>query len=141
MIFSRRLSFVHLVQIRDVTSTDINCGNSIITKPMMRSELPQGRKTEPLPKFGIDGKTVWKYGNSQKTIGWNDELARYLDHIVQIDVSHDAPAEQRGQIQQFGESTWDRGKHVLFSVVINILVELTRVVFDKERMATTQLAG
>ena len=29
----------------------------------------------------------------------------------------------------------------LFSVVFNILVELTRVVFDFERMATTQLAG
>ena len=29
----------------------------------------------------------------------------------------------------------------IFSVVINILVELTRVVFNLERMATTQLAG
>ena len=38
-----------------------------------------------------------EYGNSQKAIGWNDELARYLDHIEQIDISHDAPAEQRGR--------------------------------------------
>ena len=32
-----------------------------------------------------------------KAIGWNDEFARYLDHTVQIDISHDAPAEQRGR--------------------------------------------
>ena len=32
-----------------------------------------------------------------KTTGWNDASVRYLDHIVQIDISHEAPAEQRGR--------------------------------------------
>ena len=35
--------------------------------------------------------------NPPKTTGWNDASARYLDHIVQIDISHEAPAEQRGR--------------------------------------------
>ena len=70
---------------------DLNCGSSIITKPMMRSELLQRRKTEePLRIFGIDGKT-------QKAIGWNDEFVRKLDHIVQSDISHESLAEQRGR--------------------------------------------
>ena len=36
LLLSRRLSILHLVHIREVTSTDINHGNSIITKPLMR---------------------------------------------------------------------------------------------------------
>ena len=136
-----------------------------------------------------------EYRKSQKAIGWHDEFVRYLDRIVQIDISHDAPAEQRGRcinlvtlrgieenmqgmplIQRPGQvhiPTKDRKRlkdkldpkireHLewpstnweqyfamerelpdlifLFSVVINI-VELTSVVFDLDRMATTQLAG
>ena len=33
----------------------------------------------------------------QKAISWNDAFARYLDHIVQIDISNEAPAEQRSR--------------------------------------------
>ena len=80
-----------------VTSTDLNCGNSIITKQMMRCELLQGRRTEPLRIFGIDGKNDLDYSKSQEAIGWNDAFARYLEYIVQIDISHEAPAEQRGR--------------------------------------------
>ena len=47
---------------------DINCGNSIITKLMMRSELLQGRKTEPLRIFGIDRKTIWNIENLKKPL-------------------------------------------------------------------------
>ena len=35
-----------------------------------------------------------EYRKSQKAIGWNDAFVRFLDHIVQIDISHEAPAEQ-----------------------------------------------
>ena len=65
---------------------------------MMRCELPHGRKTEPLRTFGIDGKTFLEHTYIPKeAIGWNDAFVRYLDHIVQIDISHEAPAEQRGR--------------------------------------------
>ena len=37
------------------------------------------------------------YRKSQQATGWNDASVRYLDHIVQIDTSHEAPAEQRGR--------------------------------------------
>ena len=47
--------------------------------------------------FGIEGKTIWITEKSQEAIGWNDAFARYLEHIVQIDISHEAPAEQRGR--------------------------------------------
>ena len=65
---SRRLSFVHLFTIRQVTSMDLKCGNSIITKQMMRCELLQGRRTEPLRMFGIDGKTIWITENPKKPL-------------------------------------------------------------------------
>ena len=65
-------------------------------------------------------KNVWNrwemdyhYRKSQIAIGWNDELVRYLDHIVQIDISHDAPAEQRGRHSYFGESTWFWEKEII----------------------------
>ena len=37
------------------------------------------------------------YRKSQEAIGWNDVLVRYLEQIVQIDISHEALAEQRGR--------------------------------------------
>ena len=50
---------------------DLNCGNSITTKQMMRCELLQGRKTEPLRIFGTDGKTIWnfEYLNEKTLVG------------------------------------------------------------------------
>ena len=66
--YSRRLSFVHLIRIREVTSMDLNCGNSIITNQMMPCELLQGRKTEPLRIFGVDGKTIWNKENRKKPL-------------------------------------------------------------------------
>ena len=33
-------------------------------------------------------------GESQLAIGWSDAWLRYLDHITQIDISHEAPQEQ-----------------------------------------------
>ena len=95
-MFSRRLSFVHLIRIREVTSMDLNNDKSIITKQLMPCELLQARKkTEPLRIFGIDGKTIWNIENHQKATGCSDALVRYLDYVVQIDISHEAPAEQR----------------------------------------------
>ena len=41
----------------------------------------------------------------------------------------------------FRKRTRTRNLIILFSVVFYILVELTRVVFDLERTATTQLTG
>ena len=35
------------------------------------------------------------YKKSQQDIGWSDAWVRYLDHIAQIDYSHNAPHEQR----------------------------------------------
>ena len=61
----------------------------------MRSELLQGRKTEPLRVFGINGKTIWNIENLKKPLVGT--IVRYLDHIVQIDTSHEAPAEKRGR--------------------------------------------
>ena len=46
-----------------------------------------------------------KYRKSQKAIGCDDASVRYLDHIVQIDLSHEAPAEQREK-KQSGIYTW-----------------------------------
>ena len=78
LMYWRRLSFVHLSRIREVTSMDLNCGKGIITKQMMRCELLQGRKAEPLLIFGIDGKTIRKIENSQKP----------LVYIVLLDISN-----------------------------------------------------
>ena len=39
---------------------DLNCGNRIITKQIMRCDLLKGRKTEHFRIFGIDGKTTLK---------------------------------------------------------------------------------
>ena len=75
----------------------INCGNCIITKPMMRSELLQGKKDGTFANIWDQWENDMEIRKSQKAIGWNDEFVRYLDHIVQIDISHDAPAEQRGR--------------------------------------------
>ena len=62
---SSKLPFfdAYLIQIQEVISMDLNCGNSIITMQMMRGELLQGKKTEPLRIFGIDGKTIWTIEN------------------------------------------------------------------------------
>ena len=68
LIFSRRLSFVHLVQIRKVTSADINHGNSIITKPLMRCEPPQRREGEHLRKIGTVGKSIIITENHKKQL-------------------------------------------------------------------------
>ena len=38
-----------------------------------------------------------EYRKSQKATGWNDAFVRYLDYVVQIDITHEAPAEQRGR--------------------------------------------
>ena len=38
-----------------------------------------------------------KRSEKKKAIDWNDAFVRYLDHIAQIDTSHEAPAEQRGR--------------------------------------------
>ena len=47
------------------------------------------------------------FGKSQETIGWKDAFVRYLEHIVQIGISHEAPAEQRGR---FHNLVHPRGK-------------------------------
>ena len=60
-------SFVHLIRIREVTSMDLNCGNSIITKQMMRCELLQGRKTDIWDRWEND----LEYRKSPKASGWN----------------------------------------------------------------------
>ena len=62
----------------------------------MRCETLQGRKKEPLRRFAIGGKTTCIMENPKRH-GWNDVIVRYLDHIVQIDITHDAPAEHRGR--------------------------------------------
>ena len=43
---------IHQTPFREVTSMDLHCGNSISTKPIIRSELLQGLKTKPLRIFG-----------------------------------------------------------------------------------------
>ena len=78
---SRRLSFVHLIRIREVTSMDFNCGNSIITRPMMRCQVLQGRKTEPLRIFGIDWKTIRNVENHQKPLLGKKDRNRFNDKL------------------------------------------------------------
>ena len=46
----------------------LNCVNSIIIKQTMRCELLQGRKTEPLQIFGIDGKTIRNIENHHRPL-------------------------------------------------------------------------
>ena len=66
LIFSRHLSLVHLVQIRDVPSMDIYRGNKSKTKAMMCSELLQGRRTEHWRIFETVGKTITNTENPIK---------------------------------------------------------------------------
>ena len=47
--------------------------------------------------LGSMGKTILEFSKSPEAIGCNDAFVRYLDHIVQIDTSRDALAEQRGR--------------------------------------------
>ena len=46
--------------------------------------------------FGINGKTV-ENKKTQHDICWMCAFVRYLDHIVQIDISCEVPAEQRNK--------------------------------------------
>ena len=110
MKFSRRLSFVHLIRIREVTSMDLNCGNSSITKQMMRCELLQGRKTEPLYVFGIDGENDLKCRKSPKS-HWLERCVCTISRPHRTDwfLSRSACWTTR-QISQSGISTWYRGK-------------------------------
>ena len=72
-----------------------NFGKSIITKRKMRYEARE-RKTGPM-SFGDKWQNDATYRKSQQHIGWSDAWVRYLDHIEQIDISHNAPHEQRGR--------------------------------------------
>ena len=76
---------------------DLTCGNSIISKQLLRCELLQGRKDRIFANIWDRWENHLQYRKSQKDIVWNDEFVRNLDHIVQIDITHEAPAEQRGR--------------------------------------------
>ena len=74
---------------------DLNCGNSVIAKQMIRCELPQGRKTELFVNVWDPWETIWNIENPKKPLVGTMCLYQYLDHIVQINTSHEALAEQR----------------------------------------------
>ena len=76
---------------------DLNCGNSIITKQMMRCEPPQGRKTEPLRILGIDGKTILEYRTSQENPLVGTMRLYDISTTSYRLTSYEAPAEQRGR--------------------------------------------
>ena len=85
---------------------------------MMRSELLQGRKTEPVRIFGINGKTIWKIEKSHpKKKHWLERWACTISrpHRADWHLSRCTCWTTR-QIQQFVECTWYRGKHARHDV-------------------------
>ena len=59
------------------------------TRPWLMAGEPPPSKSE------IDGRTTKPTRESQFATGWSDAWVRYLDHIAQIDMSHNAPQEER----------------------------------------------
>ena len=57
------------------------------------------KNTRDLHRFGADDKMIHKNKESQIARGWTDAWVRDVDHIAEIDISHTAPAAQRGRYQ------------------------------------------
>ena len=87
---------MHLVQIREVTSADQSWQQHQY-KAIDALRAATKKKEKTFTNIWDGWKNDSQYRKSQTATGWNDEFVRYLDHIVQIDISHDAPAETKGR--------------------------------------------
>ena len=92
-ILTTPFSCIYLIRIREVTSMDPTLWQKPPHKARAASCHKKGRQN--LCKYaGSMGKRC-RILSIQEAIGWTDAFVRYLDHIVQIDISHEAPAEER----------------------------------------------
>ena len=58
------------------------------------------KASEDLRQSGTDGKIDAAYRQPQLVHNWSDVWVRYLDHIVQFSIVHNAPQQQRERIMQ-----------------------------------------
>ena len=108
------------------------------------------KKDRTVANFWDRWENYLKYEKHSKAIGWTDAFVRYLDHIVQIDISHEAPAEQRCR---YSNLVYLRGMEQYFTKERELPTSSSSSQWSStswwsshewsslERMATTQLAG